>query len=286
MMRNRLSSLVTPALLALLLLAGCMRGDAPPAADETTDPEFQRGRQLEQDRPQEALAAYLKVIARRGEDDSAESHLGAGVIYLQYVKDPIRAIYHFQKYLELQPNSRRADFVRQQIDAAKRDFVRTLRPQPIEMGGDLTELQDRVSRLQRENDQLKADLATARAGGPPPPAPVVGKAPSGGGPRIVLAPIAQDSMVTLVPLNPPAAPATASPVQAAQAGPGSRAAPAKPAAGGRRHTVQPGDTLYKIAQRYYGASGATARAKAVFEANRDVMKSQTDLKPGMELKIP
>jgi len=99
----------------------------------------------------------------------------------------------------------------------------------------------------------------------------------------VLVPVAEDSAVTLAPLN--LAPAAA-PVQAAPPGGGSRPAPIPPAAGGRKHTVLPGDTLYKIAQRYYGASGAAARAKAIFEANQDVMKSQADLKPGMVLKIP
>ena len=48
-------------------------------------------------------------------------------------------------------------------------------------------------------------------------------------------------------------------------------------------TVQPGDTLSKISQQYYGNR---TRVKDLYAANRNVMKSETDLKPGMILRIP
>ena len=52
-----------------------------------------------QGREDEALSAFLRVIdARR---DSPESHFEAGYIYLQKMKDPISAIYHFKCYILL-----------------------------------------------------------------------------------------------------------------------------------------------------------------------------------------
>ena len=33
-------------------------------------------------------------------------------------------------------------------------------------------------------------------------------------------------------------------------------------------------------------AGASAKVQVIFEANRDVMKNISDLKPGMELRIP
>ena len=65
--------------------------------------------------------------------------------------------------------------------------------------------------------------------------------------------------------------------------PAATATPAQPAAGNRRHAVQPGDTLFKIAQQYYGNR---TRWRDIYAANRGVMKSETDLKVGMQLKIP
>ncbi len=292
-MRNRLRPLVPPMLAALVFLAGCARSDSTPAGEETNESEYQRGLRLEkQDRPQEALAAYLKVIARRGEDDAPESHLEAGVIYLQHIKDPIRAVYHFEKYLELQPNSRQAALVRQQIDAAKRDFARTLRPQPLESAGDRMELQDQLARLQGENERLKADLAALTSGAPvsrpvPPRAEPSGAAPPGH-PLITLAPMANDSPISPAPLK-SASLAGPSPVQSAPLKAAARPSAAKPAptpATGRKYTVQAGDNLFKIAQRFYGSTGVSARTEAIYQANRDVMKTKTDLKPGVELKIP
>ena len=291
---NRLRPLVPPALAVLVLLAGCTRGDHRPAVEETTEPEYQRGQQLEkQGKPQEALAAYLKVIAQRGEDASPESHLEAGVIYRQHVKDPLEAIRHFKKYLELEPNSRQAGLVRQQIDAAKRDFARTLLAQPLDNPSDRMQLQAQIAGLQRENDELRAELSALRGGGP-----VTGFSPGAGNPVAFQPPVNQahtgtappmgDLPVTLMATNPVATNERPAPIAPPRAAPRA-AAPKSPApgAGGQKYTVQPKDTLFKIAQRYPGAGGSvSARVQAIFGANRDVMKTDTDLRPGMELRIP
>jgi hypothetical protein len=49
------------------------------------------------------------------------------------------------------------------------------------------------------------------------------------------------------------------------------------------YTVQPGDTLSKISQQFYGKSGEYMR---IFEANRDQLKNPDQIRPGQELKIP
>src|SRR5688572_14056948 len=128
----RIRQIVTLVLasFALLLAAGCERGHDEAVMAEADEPNFRQGQQLvKQGRSQEALSAYLKVIAKRG-DSAPESHLEAGLLYLQQIKDPLAAIYHFRKYLELQPNARQAVFVKGRIDVAKREFARTLPAQP------------------------------------------------------------------------------------------------------------------------------------------------------------
>ena len=76
----------------------------------------------------------------------------------------------------------------------------------------------------------------------------------------------------------PRPPAT-SPATKASAG-------SRPAGGGRTHTIAPRESLWSIARKYYGDSVNSARVTAIFEANRDVMRSQTDLKVGATLRIP
>jgi nucleoid-associated protein YgaU len=49
------------------------------------------------------------------------------------------------------------------------------------------------------------------------------------------------------------------------------------------HTVEKGDTLSKIAKRYYGDPMLYPQ---IFEANRDVLKDPNQIKPGQKLRIP
>ena len=62
---------------------------------------------------------------------------------------------------------------------------------------------------------------------------------------------------------------------------------AKPASAtaaiGQFHEVQKGDTLSKIAEKYYGDPSLY---KDIFEANKDVLKDPNKIFPGQKLRIP
>jgi len=265
------------ALLALaigLLLAACEpRGGAPLGA-EIDEPDFRDGQRLvKQGRNQEALAAYLRVIEKRG-DAAPESHLEAGIICLQQIKDPIAAIYHFRKYLERQPNSPQAPQVRGLVESAKREFARTLPANPLENQSERLDMIEQLSRLQRENEQLKAELAMGR--GNPAPAPTAlnqMRVPTDG----VLLPSRPVEDVSPISIAPEESP----PPAATRAAPPTRPDAATTAV--RRHTVAKGDTLFSLAQRYYNNR---ARWRDIYEANRDVMPNENSLQIGMELRIP
>lgn len=249
-------------------LGGCERPPTSGFVAEVDEPNFRRGRELRrQGRDQEAMASFMRVITKRG-DDAAESHLEVGLLFHEKIGDPIAAIYHFRRFIELKPNSPQADLVRQRIDAAMRDFARTLPAQPLENQARRNDLMEVVERLQAENANLKAALAAARFPGPmataaPPPArPAPASAPTPaapGGLVIERAPMATaPNEPATQPLSPPTAPA-------------------------RTHVVVRGDTLYSLAQRYFGNR---ARWRDIFEANRGRMRSENDLQIGMELVIP
>jgi tetratricopeptide (TPR) repeat protein len=259
--------------LSLLLLAGCDGPDRLAQGSETNEPYYRQGDQLKrQGRYPEALNAYLKVIERRNEN-APESHLEAGLIYQQYLKDPVIAIYHFRKYLELEPNSRQADLVRQRIDAAMRDFARTLPARPMEDRTMRLDLMGRIDELQKQNLELKEEIGRLRQGA----------ANTGRGSTAALVPAPESAPPQVVArgpfFNPPAA-AAANPVQPVVR-PVVPARPPTPA--GRTHVVAEGETLSKIAQRYYGS---TARWPAILDANRDVLKDEKSMRAGMTLKIP
>ena len=291
------------ACVALFAAAGCDRNrDDLSIASETDEPYYRQGQQLvKQGRSQEALASYLKVIAKRGES-APESHLEAGLLYLDQVKDPLAAIYHFRKYLELQPNSRQAVYVRGRIDVAKREFARTLPAAPLESQAERLDMLEQVNRLQRENDELRAEVATLRGGVPVPsirsravlnPAGAPATAQADEPPRSFFparteavpeaAPETGESPISLA-LEPEPSRVEAAPVALT---PAPRVAPTKPTApaavAGRRHIVVKGDTLFSLAQKYYGNR---SRWRDIYAANRDLLPNENSLRLGMEIRIP
>lgn len=276
---RRLAAILTIA--ATILAAGCNRLPEGEAIAEVNEPAYEEGKRLlKQGREQAALAEFTRVIQTR-QDGAPESHLEVGLLYQLEIKDPIAAIYHFRRYLELKPNSPQANLVRQRIDAATRDFARTLPAQPLENQALRNDLLERVEALQRENTRLKDELtqlygsratsqgtvANLTVGGPESPSSPAARPPI-------------SSPVSRVPLTDAARQQPSRPQVAATT-------PAPPPAGTadptRIHTVVKGDTLYGLARRFYQDP---SRAKDIYAANRNKMRSQNDLQVGMELVIP
>ncbi len=158
----RLSPLIRIALFGCLslfavLAVSCSSGDRP-VFEETDEPDYQRGKRLlRQGEPDQALLAFLRVIDRR--TDSPESHLEVGLIYLEDMNQPVLAIYHFMKFLELRPDARQAPEVENLIDTAKKEFARTLPGRPFEDRIERIDTLELVERLRRENNSLKARIA-------------------------------------------------------------------------------------------------------------------------------
>lgn len=50
-----------------------------------------------------------------------------------------------------------------------------------------------------------------------------------------------------------------------------------------RYKVQSGDTLSKVAQRFYGDS---TKYRQIFDANKDILKDPNKINVGQELKLP
>ena len=262
--------------------AGC-GGDTGTLTVETDEPLYREGQQLEkQGRTQEALVSYLKLISRR-QDQAPESHLEAGLISLENIKDPIAAIYHFRRYLELEPNSHRAPLVREELERAKREFAATLPAQHWEAGRG-TDMNEDVQRLEAENTALKAEIGALRANAASNPSPlravptepvVADSAP----PLIVpVAPEQRQAAPGVEPVESRPIPVATAPAAAASV---SKAATAHP---GRTHVVTAKETLFSLSQRYYGNR---SHWKEIRDANRDKLKGdRPTLAIGMELKIP
>ncbi len=229
--------------LCCALLVGC--GPSHPVFEETDEPDYLQGKRLlRQGEDEQALLSFLKVIDSR--TDSPESHLEAGLLYLDEMNQPVLAIYHFMKFLELRPEARQAPEVEGLIDTAKKEFARTLPGQPFENRERQTDLLQVVERLRAENNRLKADLTR----------------------------LERTNRELRRRLG-----------EGRESGTGNPTGTASDSGGGQEavYVVRPGDTLTSIARSLYGNS---ARWEDIFAANRDLLRSPNDLRVGQELQIP
>lgn len=141
------------AVLYILAAGGCDFGKSE-VVKETSETHFVRGQdELRRGNVKEAMSAFLKVVEKR--KDAPESHFELGRIYLDNMNDPIQAIYHFRKFLELKPNSQVSPMVRQMIETAQKKFAASLPESPFENNVRRLELEELLQKVQKENLELK-----------------------------------------------------------------------------------------------------------------------------------
>lgn len=245
---------------ALFVLLSACRPGGVEVVSETNEKQYQLGQDFKsQGRVEEALSAFLRVIdARR---DAPESHLEAGYIYLHNMKDPIRAIYHFERYLQFMPQSPQAGQVRQLIETAQKEFARQLPAKPYQGELDRIDLMDLVKKLRAENEGLKRELVAAEQ-------------------RVSQLENVLAQARRMPPPQVEPVPAASSRQQAART---PAAGPPAPQDVPRTYTVQSGDSLTSISRRFYGTP---SRWIDIYQANRDRLPSENALRVGQEIRIP
>ena len=254
------SSHLSILLVSLIGLVGCVPSGVE-VVGETNEKQYQLGQDFKnQGRMEEALGAFERVIdARR---DAPESHLEAGYIYLRTFKDPINAIYHFNRYLRLQPHSSQATQVGQLIETAQKEFARQLPAEPYEGSLDRIDLMDLIQTLKQENEGLKRELIAATSR------------------------VQQLENVLGQARRSTQAHGYAQAGQAAQVRPSlsttQQAAPT-PTNAPRAYTIRAGDTLSAISKRFYGTP---TRWIDIYQANRDRLSSESAIRVGQEIRIP
>ncbi len=253
--------LILLPIILITIPTGCGRTDRP-ALSEIDESAYQRGKKLlRQGRDQDALIEFLKVIDTRAE--SPESHLEAGKIYLETLKQPVFAIYHFSKYLEFRPSSTQAPIVRELINTATKEFARSLPGRPFEELSGSDDLIRALEEARAENTRLRRTLAQSERDVTQLQQTIT---------RL------REQLGNLVPNQPPIPfnpPSTTTP----RGGENTPRDPVPP----DTYKVVSGDTLSAISRKVYGT---TSRWREIFEANRDILRSPNDLRVGQLLKIP
>jgi len=231
-----------------LLLAGCgqKNGAQLDAADEK-DTRVRKGlEQVSKKNWDEAIGQFETALVKKPELGRPDLELA--MIYHQHEKNYARAVYHYERYLEKRPLTEKRALIQDWIKQAKV----SLAGETGISGGDVSE---ELIRLTRENNLLRRQLETAGGAAPATVASV-------------------KTLLTQPPAVRPALTPAAAPVAAK---------PAEPAKAARTYLVRPGDTLSRIAGSVYGDAG---KWRKIYDANRNKMKTETDIKVGQTLTIP
>jgi len=143
----------------LVLFCVCWTGCSPfgeSAREEEKNPDYLTGknRATALDH-QGAIDAFEKALAANPR--GAAAHLELGLIYHQHLTTNwARAIYHFEKYLELRPKANNADLIRQRIAQCKLELAKEVPFAAVnqQMQREL----EKMDRLARENAELRQQL--------------------------------------------------------------------------------------------------------------------------------
>ncbi|MEI6085456.1 MAG: LysM peptidoglycan-binding domain-containing protein [Verrucomicrobiota bacterium] len=236
---------LTAGLMVVTLLAG---GCGPFSSSSDPDRELQSARKSA-DAGDVRMAAALYEKALRKAPDSARPHLELGLLYDEKLGDPIAAIYHYRQYLELDPNSERRTVVESYIERAKLTWAAKLPPANAVDQTELTRLQTEKAALMQENAGLRTRVLELERATPT------------GGDVVVQPPpppvVTQRVVIGTVTVPPPV--------------------------GNRTYVVQKKDTLYSIAEHFYGTKAGWEK---IYAANRANLPSKDQLRVGQLLLIP
>jgi tetratricopeptide (TPR) repeat protein len=215
-----------PLLFVGLVLSGCL-----PAApgEEEKEPYYMAGKSHANSMDfKGAIDSFRKAVEVNPR--SAAAHFELGWLYDQKGADPVAAIYHYERYLELLPNSGKEDMIKTRILACKQQVAQTVSLGPVteKQQRDLEQLVEEKKRLQEEVEKWRAYAAHLQS--------LTNQVGAGPGAARVLQPLVsgQSAATSGPPSN--------------LGKPGRRVV--TPAANPRTHIVKAGESLIVIARKY------------------------------------
>jgi len=275
MNRNLLLSLLTA-----LALTSCQQAPSGSDAEDERNPFF---RQASKDVADLNYPAAIKQFekALSVNPSVVKAYLQIGLLYGDKLGDPISAIYFYQKYLEARPNAAEREEVVAAMEKAKIDFALSLTNTGIQNAAEIARIskenvdyKQQILQLQGALAAKEAQVSQAAGAAAPPKATAVGPAsptPEKKAPKA--APVKAEAAASTIPsvpaATPPAAPAEA----------------AAPSAEAKQHTIGKGDTLWKLAKKYYPASLDLNEEIAKIKAANPGLDDR-NLKLGTVLTIP
>lgn len=226
---------------------GCSRAVKQADGDEMDHPVMAKAREMEQ-AGDLAGARRVYTVMLEKHPDMGRAHLGLAFLLDRPGGDPVRAIYHYQRYLELRPETEKRKMIEGRIKGATAAMVRSVYTNEAAVVRRMTE-------VELENDALRVQKANLET-------------------RLEYSQRALHNLQTRQARL--AEQADRSLEQS-----GMPAADIRPAV--RTVKVQKNDTLRRIASRVYGTQD---RWRDIYEANRNLLQRPEDVRTGQLLVVP
>ncbi|MDP8247505.1 MAG: tetratricopeptide repeat protein [Candidatus Tritonobacter lacicola] len=149
--------------IAALTMGGCGgdRDDRRPARNDARSAYDLAFRKYQKGYYNEAVAMYKRALDL--DPDLSRAHFDLGLIYDDYLPDKDRAIYHYSMYLKLEPDTEKADMVREWIEKARGESsMAPSGPTPTAevVRGEAADYGDTQEKVRSLELEIKAYLAT------------------------------------------------------------------------------------------------------------------------------
>jgi tetratricopeptide (TPR) repeat protein len=155
--------------IAAVLLSGCSRPVASLDDSDFRDPMIRKAQSKVRQGDKEGAVECLNRAIERS-PDLAQAHLSLALLYDDYKKDYVRAIYHYERYLEIRPATQKRGLIEDLIRKAKVSFSASLSDQFSETGKKMLALEEENNRLKANLREVRENLAKRGGGGKSPEA--------------------------------------------------------------------------------------------------------------------
>ncbi len=140
-------------LLPLLLLISCDKEDPRLEAEDDRNPYFKEAQEAIHDRDFEKAVKSYETALRKNPKVAA-AHYEIGMLYSEKLGDPIKTIYHLQRFLDERPNTDKAEMAKGHLDNAKITFAATLPNSPVQNAELFAKIQSDNLSLKKEREEL------------------------------------------------------------------------------------------------------------------------------------
>jgi len=196
----------------------------------------------------EAIRLYYETLSNSPQ--AVRAHLDLAVLLHDRKQDYIKAIYHYERYLEQRPDTEKRSLIENRARIAGQQYAAKISSASQVSNERLVELEKENLKLRDRVKELEKQVARREEKRENEPGVVVDADKP---PRVVKPPPREEGAVFAEMTSL------------------------------RTYSVRSGDTLSSIALKFYGDETQSAR---IFDANKDMLDSRNNLKIGTVLVIP